>query len=162
MQIYADKILRLEKKRINGKAHPFDIIKSKDAVAIIPLLENKIVLERQYRVAVGKELYEIPAGHIEKGEKPENAAKRELQEETGYVAKRVEHIFSAYSSPGYLTEKLYFYIATGLIKGKSHKDIDEVIKTKVMPIDDAIKLIKEKKIIDMKTIAGILFFKNFE
>ncbi|MGC8671271.1 MAG: NUDIX hydrolase [Candidatus Micrarchaeia archaeon] len=155
--LYKNKILEVEQKKTKRLKKPFTIIKSKNAVAIIPLLGNKIVLEKQYRAAVGKFLYEIPAGKIEKGETPKEAAERELKEETGYEAGTIRHVFSGYSSPGYLTEKLDFYLAKNLKKGRTHRDSDEIISLRIVPISRALEMIKRHEIVDIKTIAAILF-----
>ncbi len=159
--LYKNEILALEQKRTKRLKKPFTIIKSKNAVAIIPLLGSKIVLEKQYRAAVGRFLYEIPAGKIEKGETPKEAALRELKEETGYEAGSISRVFSGYSSPGYLTEKLDFYLAKDLKKGRAHRDSDEIISLKLVPGSRAMEMIKRHEIVDIKTIAAILFCNAF-
>jgi len=161
MKVYEDRILSLNLVKLKGRDKKFDVIKSKNAVAILPILGKRVVLESQYRVATRSRLYEIPAGHIEKGETPKIAALRELKEETGYTAKRIRYMFSAYSSPGYLTEKLYFYLATDLEKGAPKREPNENISIRVMDLDTTLEKIKKKEITDMKTIAALEFYKLF-
>jgi ADP-ribose pyrophosphatase len=128
------------------------------SVVIIPIKDKKIILERQYRPVIGKWIYELPAGTIEKGESPEKCARRELAEETGYVAKKIKKVFVSYPSPGYSTELQHFFIATDLQKTKRHLMAHEVIKLKEVTPEEAVEMINKKKIIDGKTIQAILFY----
>ena len=158
--IYRNRILAVYKSE-KGR-YKFVKIKQKDYSVILPFLgADRIIVERQYRVVLGKELYEIPAGHIRYGESPIAAARRELAEETGYVAGSIKPMFRAYMEPGSMTSKATFVIATGLRKGPTHPDRDERIGTKVVSLDQAVRLIKSNKITDGKTIAAILYYKYF-
>ncbi|MGC8675984.1 MAG: NUDIX hydrolase [Candidatus Micrarchaeia archaeon] len=158
--IYKDKFLEFDKivaKRKKQLQSQFDVIKEKNAVVIIPFHNGKLVMERQYRQAIRKFIYELPAGHIEKGESAKHAAARELAEETGYRALDLRYLFSAYTSPGNLTEKEYFYLATKLKKGMPHKEPNEIIEVKEVNIEIAKSMLAKKELEDMKTIAGIEF-----
>jgi len=160
--IYKDKFVELDKEKVETekklKGMSFDVVKSPDAVAILPILGNSILLERQYRTAINAFIYEIPAGHIEKSETSKQAAARELMEETGYVAKEMRFMFGAYTSPGYSTEHIDFYVAKGFVKGKPKRERTEIIRVEKMELKKALKLIAENKITDIKTIAGILYY----
>jgi ADP-ribose pyrophosphatase len=142
----------------NGKLVKIHEIVHNGSVVIIPIKDNKIILERHYRPVIGKWVYELPAGTIEKGEAPEKCARRELVEETGYVAKKIKKIFVSYPSPGYSTELQHFFLATNLEKSEKHLMVDEVINLKEVTAEEAVEMIKKKKIIDGKTIQAILFY----
>ncbi|MGH9918440.1 MAG: NUDIX domain-containing protein [Nitrososphaerales archaeon] len=104
------------------------IIEHPGSVAVVPLLDDGgLVLIRQFRLAAGSVIWEIPAGHIERGEEPEACARRELEEETGYRAGKMESLFEAYLSPGSSTELMRFFLATHLKKGEQRTEEDEMI-----------------------------------
>jgi ADP-ribose pyrophosphatase len=145
---------------INGKKHSFFMVDKRSIAAILPVKgDGRIVLERQFRPPIGAYIYEIPAGHIDGKEKPSIAARRELEEETGYRAKRIKKLTVLYSSPGILNERIHLYLATGLGKGKRHLDPDESIALKVVSLDKALQMMKHGEIIDAKTVAAILYYK---
>ncbi len=130
-------------------------------VVMVPVISGKVLLERQYRAPLKKWIYELPAGRLEKGESSAIAAKRELLEETGYEATSAKYLFSSYSSPGITIEQLPVFLMTGLKKRKSYLDRDEVIKTKLYSVKELLKMVKNNKINDGKTIEGILFYTQF-
>lgn len=133
----------------------------KDVVVILPFIDkNTILIERQLRIPVGKILYEVPAGHIEKGENLKIAANRELEEETGYKAKKLKLLCSYYISPGVLTVREHVFVATDLIKGKMHRDKDEEIIVERMKLKKAIALIKSGKLMDAKSLLAIFYYLN--
>jgi ADP-ribose pyrophosphatase len=139
-----------------------DIVVEHNTVAILPITRKGYMLvELQYRPAIGKKIYEIPAGHMEKNEKPVDCARRELEEETGFKAGRLRQINYFYPSPGLLSKKEYFFIAEQLTKGKTSFDKHEDIITKEMSIPTDLKYIKSGKIVDAKTIIAILYYKHF-
>jgi len=139
--LYKGKILDLRKVEIkSGKEKIEKEIASFHfplSVGILPVIEkNKIILIKQYRTAAKRELWEIPAGFLKKNEKPKAGAKRELKEETGFSAKKLEKIAEFYFSPGYLRECMYLFRATGLKKGKQMLDEGEMIKeVKIFSLD---------------------------
>jgi ADP-ribose pyrophosphatase len=141
----------------NGRTTTRDIVDHPGAVAIVPLLDDsKIVLIRQFRYAAGKELLEIPAGTLEKGEKPDDCAVRELKEETGYEANSMRRLLSCYMAPGYSNEVIHLYVATGLKKGEKETEEDEEIAVEAIGFDEALRMIEENNIEDAKTIVGVL------
>ncbi|MGC8649291.1 MAG: NUDIX hydrolase, partial [Candidatus Micrarchaeia archaeon] len=114
---------------------------------------------RQYRPALSDYIYELPAGHIEKGEDPKAAVKRELKEETGYTAKTIKFMFESYPMIGISDVKSKYYIVEDLTPGNTNLEINEDIEIKLVSIDDVLKMIKNHKIKDQKTILAILFYK---
>lgn len=138
-----------------------EIVEHPGAVAVVALTDkNEIVLIRQFRKPTEKVLIEIPAGLFNKGEDLDAAASRELKEETGYSAGKIEHAVSIYTSPGYSTELLHIFIATGLKLGRQNYEQDEHIEVELMPIQKAEDMVKEGKIQDGKTIVGIYLAKK--
>ncbi len=122
--------------------------------------EPRVLLERQYRHAAGARLWELPAGSLEPHENKLAAAKRELMEETGYTARKWEKALSFYVSPGFLTESMQVYLAQGLTKGKAHPEEDERIAIRFFSLHQAVEMAVSGRIIDAKTIAGILWLEN--
>jgi ADP-ribose pyrophosphatase len=138
-----------------------DIVEYGEAVAMVAVdREGRFILERQFRHAAGKEMLEIPAGGIDPGEKPEAAACREMQEETGYFPRCVEHLTSFYSAPGYSTEVLHLFLAKDLVESRlTAEDSDEITLVRVSK-EEALTLIADGTIRDGKSIAGLLFYFN--
>jgi len=140
-----------------------EIVEHPGAVAIIPLLEpKKILVTRQYRMAAGKHLIEIPAGTLERGESPLLCAKRELVEETGYAARRIRRLFSCYLAPGYSTEKIHFFIATRLVPRKARQAEDERIALRTMDLQEGLRGIERGQIQDAKTICALYYLATHE
>ncbi len=147
---------------INNMSHNYFSVDKADVVAIIPITnDGKIILERQFRPAINKNIYEIPAGNIEVGETPRHAALRELEEETGYCAGKLIYIAKIYGSPGILNETQHLFLAKMLRKGERHLDLEEDIKIKAVSKRLAMKMILDKEINDAKTMAAILYLNAF-
>lgn len=161
--IYKGKILNLRKDKVtvkNGTSYR-EIIEHNGGAVTVPITKKgEIVLVKQYRKAAGRVLLEIPAGKIDPGEEPEHAAIRELREETGYRAGKVEHLIDIYPTPGYCEEILYIYFATDLESGETDFDENEAIDIVLIPFADAVSLVKSGEIMDAKTITGILLAEN--
>lgn len=145
----------------SGKVTIREIVEHRGAVAILPILkENKIVMLKQYRPAIGRWIYEIPAGTLEPGENPRECAERELEEETGYKAGKILKLFEMYLAPGYSTEKLHSFVAFDLNPGTYHPDLGEEIEVIEVSLEKAIQMIDLNEVMDAKTIATILYFVN--
>jgi len=153
--------VKLIKAKFGKKEIKKEVVLHKNSVGILPLIgKEKIVLVKQYRFPAKEELWEIPAGMLEKNEKPIKAAKRELKEETGFEAKKLLKIAEFYKSPGYNTEYMHLFKANQLKKGKQYLDEDELInRVKVFSLKEVLKMMKRKEIVDAKTIIGILLWK---
>jgi ADP-ribose pyrophosphatase len=134
-----------------------EIVVHPGAVCIVARPGNDdVILIRQYRHSTGGELLEIPAGGLDPGEDPLNAARRELEEETGYNASTIIPRASFWTTPGFTTEYMWLYEATGLEKTKTNPDEDEVIEVDIVKITDALQMIQDGRIRDAKTILGLL------
>jgi ADP-ribose pyrophosphatase len=163
-KIFAGKIINLRTEEVilpDGNTTTREIVEHPGAVAILPLLENRrILMVQQYRKTIEEITLEIPAGKVEPGENLYACVERELQEETGYSAKSCRQILSFYPTPGYSNEIIYLFLASKLIKKKMHPDSDEFLQPTSLTLKEAIKLIREGKIKDAKTIIAILILKS--
>jgi ADP-ribose pyrophosphatase len=159
-QIYDGRLVKLRVDRVvlqSGRETTREVVEHPDCVAIIALdAEDNVILVRQFRHAVAKELLEVPAGVIEPGEEPLKSALRELAEESGYMAGSIKCLGGFYSSPGYSTEFLHLFLATELKPGPSHGQEDEIIEVVPIPLKQVHRLITSGEIQDAKSIAGLL------
>lgn len=138
-----------------------EIVEHNGAVGIIAITpENKVILVKQFRKAIEKELWEIPAGKIEIGENPKDCAIRELKEETGYSAEKIKLIHKFYTSAGFSNQKIYIFLAENLILGEQNFDEDEIIEVKEFEMDEVYKMIQKNEIEDAKTSIGLLLIKE--
>ena len=158
--IYDGKIVHLRVDNVvlpDGKAAKREIVGHPGAVCIVPVRDDgTILLVRQFRLAAGQVLLEIPAGTRNSGEDPAACAARELEEETGYKAANLRPLFSSYLAPGYSTELIHAYLATGLTDGKTNPDEDENVELVALPIPEVERRILAGELQDAKTIAAIL------
>jgi ADP-ribose pyrophosphatase len=139
-----------------------EVVKTADAVVIVPVMDDgQIVLIQNYRWAPAQTLIELPAGAIDPGEIPQNAAGRELLEETGFLAQKVQPLGWFYMSPGILTEKMYAFVATGLMQSVARPDLGEEITPMPTPQKQVLKMIRDGEIRDSKTIAAMLMWERF-
>jgi ADP-ribose pyrophosphatase len=133
------------------------------AAVILPLLgDGRVVLIENQRVSVGRKLLELPAGTLEPEEAPEVCAARELEEETGYVAKTVRPLISFFASPGISTERMYAFVAEGLERTRQRLDPGELIEPVVLPFDVLLEKIRAGEVEDGKTIAVVLYYALIE
>jgi ADP-ribose pyrophosphatase len=147
-----------EEMTINGSKAIIERIIAPRVVMIIPFLKkDTILMEMSYRPAIRKYIFELPAGKVDRNERPIVAARRELIEETGYKSKQIHLLFRAYLSPGISTEVAYFYKATQLVKSQRHLEKHEVIELKPIKINKLLEMIRSNEIKDINTIAGILY-----
>ncbi len=145
----------------NHKIAKWDFIAHKGAAAIIPVTEDgNIIMVRQYRNAIERYTLEIPAGAVNSGENKEQAAIRECEEETGFKALGVKHLFDLYTTVAFCNENIGIYYTTKLIKGDQHLDEDEYVKVEVHPLDELIQMIFNGKIQDAKTMTALLAYKQ--
>jgi ADP-ribose pyrophosphatase len=138
-----------------------DVVRHSGSVVILAVDETshtaRVLLERQYRHAAGKFLYELPAGRIDEGENELKAAKRELLEETGYSARSWKRVLHFWASPGFVAEVMSIYLARDLRRGAAQPEDDEVIEINMFSLEKAVAMVMNGTIQDAKTIAGILW-----
>ncbi|MCL2485882.1 MAG: NUDIX hydrolase [Endomicrobia bacterium] len=145
----------------NGQSATREYLGHPGAAAVLPFLDkNNIVLVKQYRYPIDKITYEIPAGKLDKGETPIECIKRELEEETGLKAKRIEKLISFYPTTAFSNEILHIFAAFGLKKGKTNPDADEFISGEIIKFKEALDMVKSGEIMDSKTVIALLYFEN--
>lgn len=133
-----------ELQKRGGGTQRREVAEVADAVTILPLLDDgRVVMIRNRRFAVKETLLELPAGTIDSGEDPDPAAARELEEETGYRAAHLEKVTAFYTSPGFCTEFMHGYVATGLTPTQQNLDETEEIDVEPMPLDDVLQLARD-------------------
>jgi len=158
-RLYDGSILNLRVDEVeldDGRPTKREIIEHRGAAAIVPIVNGQnVVLVRQYRYAVSWELLEVPAGTLNRGEAPEECARRELEEETGYKCHEIKKILEFFVAPGYSTEKIHVYLAKGLTKSKMRTEQDEQIKVEKLPIAKALEKVRLGEIRDAKTICAL-------
>lgn len=132
------------------------------AAVILPLVDaDHVCLIRNHRVAVGETLIELPAGTLEPGEPPAATASRELCEETGYTAGKIQLLTSYYPSPGVMDERMYLFLATDLTPGPANLEAGEEIENLVVPMAQARQMVGSGEIQDGKTLAGLMWYWQF-
>jgi len=132
------------------------------SVVVMPVFPNgDVLMVRQYRHSAEQYLWELVAGRRDPGESPLSGAKRELLEETGYAARRYKQMLDVYPTPGFVRERMWIFVAEGLLEGKAQPEEDEHITARRFPLAKALKMIGTGKIHDAKSVAGILFYARF-
>jgi ADP-ribose pyrophosphatase len=158
--VFAGKILKVRLDRVllpDGREATREVVGHPGAVAIVPVTDDgKVILVRQYRYPVEKIMLEIPAGKLDKGEKPEDCALRELEEETGFVAKRLQKLTSYYTAPGFTDEILHVYLASDLVLKEQKLDGDEFIGVEYYSRAELKKLLADESVKDAKTLIGLM------
>ncbi|MEM6392037.1 MAG: NUDIX hydrolase [Planctomycetota bacterium] len=146
----------------NGEPHPREAAEVPDAVVVLPLLDNgDVVLIKNHRYILKTTLWELPAGCIEPGEDPAVCAARELEEEAGYRPTTVTPLTSFFPTPGFCTEQMHAYLATGLTPTAQSLDPTEAITPHPTPLEQTMNMIRTGEIEDAKTIAALLFYTTF-
>ena len=140
-----------------------EIVEHGDSVVVVPMTdEGEVVLVRQYRKAIERTLLEAPAGGLEEGESPEEAVARELQEETGYRAERLVRLGGFWTTPGFCTEYMHAYLATGLHPGTATPEEDERIQVERLPLTRALEMVRSGEIEDAKSVAALLLVAGLD
>lgn len=146
----------------DGTRHVREVVRHPGAVVILPLLDDgRVCFVRNYRVAVGQTLVELPAGTLESDEDPAQTALRELAEETGYRAGRMEHLITFCMSPGILDERMHLYLAESLQPGPTALEAGEDIQPLLCTWEDALEMARRGDIRDAKTLVGLLYYRTF-
>ena len=159
--VYEGTFLTLKRDKIllpNGNTSTREWIKHPGAICCIPILpDGKIALIKQYRYPVKKEMIEIPAGKLDQNEIPEQCALRELEEEIGYKANKLTLLANIHPAVGFTDEKMWLYLAEDLIETKQSLDTDEFLSLFPTKLEEAVEMVWEGEITDVKTIIGILW-----
>lgn len=169
-RVYTGRVLNLDIDQVrfpDGSSGELEIIRHPGASAVLPFLSDpagpdpQILLIKQYRYAAEDFLYEVPAGRLDPNETPLDCARRELLEETGCTAERVEPLYTFYTTPGFIDERIHGFIATGLTRGESKREADEFMTLETMTLSRSLELIQKGEIRDGKTTVLILFAAGF-
>lgn len=158
--VYQGRVVKLDLVTVelpNGETSLREIVTHPGAVAIVALDDmRRVLLVRQFRLAAGRVMLEIPAGTLEPNEAPIVCAERELQEETGYKPQKLEPLGGIFVAPGYTTEYIHLFLARDLVESRLEMDGDEFIEVVKLPFDDVLAKIDLGEIQDAKTITALL------
>ena len=169
-KVYKGKVISVDLDSVrfpNGETGELEMVRHPGASAVVPFLDPvesedpRVVLIRQYRYAAAGFVFEIPAGRLDRDESPETCAHRELREETGYSAGELIHLTTFYTTPGFTDERIHVFAATGLDAGEAQKESDEILDLAVMPLSEAVAMIRDGRLVDGKSMVGLLFARFF-
>jgi ADP-ribose pyrophosphatase len=169
-RLYTGKVLNLDLDSVrfpDGSTGELEMIRHPGASAVVPFLSDpdgvdpQVLLIRQFRYAAEGFLYEVPAGRLDAGEEPEACARRELREETGCTAERLERLFTMYTTPGFTDEKIHLFMAVGLTSGEAAREADEFVEVVPMTLSHALELIERGEIQDAKTALGLMYAAGY-
>ncbi len=160
--IYSGRVVKLRVDNVRlpgGRQTKREVVEHSDCVAIVAVdADDNVLLVRQFRKPVEKELLEIPAGCIEPGEEPVATVRREMREETGYLPRSIKRMGGFYSTPGFCTEYLHLYLATDLVPERLYASDTESIELVRVSLSQVAELINSGSICDAKSIAGLLLY----
>jgi len=162
-KIYDGTVIHLREDEVlcpSGNHSYREVVDHQGGVAILFIQNNKVCLIKQFRYAYEEEMLEIPAGKIEKNEDPLTTGLRELEEETGYVAKKATYLGGIYPSCGYTNEIIHLYLVTEATKKEVHFDEDENIDTYFFSLEEVLEMVKKGIIKDAKTICALQYYQN--
>lgn len=162
--VFKGKVIDVKRDDIlvsNGHKSIREVVEHSGGVVILAIKDNKILTVKQYRYPISNTSLELPAGKLEKGENPDFAAKRELEEETGFVAKNWTSLGYIYTSPGFCDEKLHLYLAQDLTFKKENPDEDEILENDRYTIQELLEMIDNGTINDSKTLCAILRARKY-
>jgi ADP-ribose pyrophosphatase len=158
------RVLRVRRERFrlpDGREAVLDAVRYRNVAVVVPLLSGgRVVLLRQFRPIVDAELWEVPAGTIEPGESPEACARRELREEAGYEAGRLEPLGEAWADPGLTDERMFLFAGRELAPAPRALDADEHIQVDVRPLAEAYRMIEAGEILDAGTLIALLRLRD--
>ena len=132
-----------------------EVVEHPGGVAIVPVTDGKVILISQFRIAIGREIVELPGGRLEDQEPPSDCARRELKEELGYQAHELVFVSSYYTGPGFTNERMHLFLAFRLERGESRLENDERIRVVEVPLDEVEAKLSSHEFIDARTIIGL-------
>jgi ADP-ribose pyrophosphatase len=159
--VYTGRIFSITVDRVrlpHGVEHDMELVRHPGSVVLLPVPRpGEVILVRQYRYAVGRELWELPAGSLKDGEDPAEAARRECHEEVGLVPQQLELVSTLWPTPGFCTERMFFYRCTDLVKpaAAAHQDEDEHVEPHTFSLDEVRQMVHTGEVADMKTVVGL-------
>lgn len=162
--IYSGKVISVDLDQVqfpDGSTGELEMIRHSGASAIVPILDvgkddPEILLIRQYRYAADSYMYEIPAGRLEPAETPEQCARRELREETGYSAAYIRLMTTIYTTPGFTNERIHIFVGENLTAGEADREPDEFLELHPIVLSRALVMVHAGEIVDGKTVIGLL------
>jgi ADP-ribose pyrophosphatase len=169
-RVYEGKIINVDKDKVrfpDGSVAELEMVRHPGASAVVPFLTDpgaddpQILLIKQFRHAADDFIYEIPAGKLDGGEEPLVCARRELLEETGCSAERIDHLYTFYTTPGFTDEVIHAFMATGLSRGDVAHEKDEFMSLETVTLSQALELIKTGVLKDGKSALAILYVAGF-
>lgn len=167
-KVYEGRIFSVVVEKVtlpNGHQADVEVIRHPGSVVIVPMTAaGEVILVRQYRHAIGRSMWELPAGSLKKGEDPREAAVRECHEEIGLIPSKVERLGAFFPTPGYCDEEMILFRATELREpgddDKAHPDEDEDLEPRAFSVPELVRMIESGEIIDLKTVAGISLIRT--
>jgi ADP-ribose pyrophosphatase len=173
-RLYSGRVLDLDRDTVrfpDGHTGQLEMIRHPGAAAVLPFLDDpaatadpRVVLIRQFRHAADGFIWEVPAGKLDPGEAahPERCAARELQEETGYTAGRLERLTTIYTTPGFIDERIHLFAAYELAEGDHEREADEFMEIHRLPWSRVLEMVRRGEIMDGKTLSTVLFVQCFQ
>lgn len=169
-RLYSGRIVNLDLDSVrfpDDSVGQLEMLRHAGAAAVVPFLDPpgsadpRVVLIRQFRHAANGYIWEVPAGRLDSGERPETCAARELEEETGMRALRLERLTTIYTTPGFTDERIHLFLAEGLEPGAEHREADEFMELHTLRWSDVMRQVERGEISDGKTLVSLLFVQGF-
>jgi ADP-ribose pyrophosphatase len=169
-RLYTGRIVNLDRDTIrfpDGSSGQLEMLRHPGASAVVPFLDPpgeadpRVLLIRQFRHAADGFIWEVPAGRLDPGESPEACAGRELEEETGMRARRLERLTTIHTTPGFTDERIHLFLAEGLESGTHHREADEFMELHTLRWSEVLRLAEAGEIVDGKTLVSLLFVQCF-
>ena len=169
-RVYSGKMIHVDLDTVrfpDGSTGELEMVRHPGASAVVPFLSDpagddpQLLLVKQYRYAAEGFIYEVPAGKLDDGEDPAVCAERELREETGCTAERMERLTTIFTTPGFTDERIHLFMATGLTHGDAAHEKDEFMSLETVPLSRALAMIRDGEISDAKSVVAILYAAGF-
>jgi ADP-ribose pyrophosphatase len=169
-RIYSGRIVNLDLDQVrfpNGSVGTLEMFRHPGASAVVPFLDDpgdpdpRVLLIRQFRHAADGFIWEVPAGRLDRDEAPEDCARRELEEETGMAAERLERLTTIYTTPGFTDERIHLFLARGLRPGTEHREADEFMELHQRRWGEVLEMMRRGEITDGKTMTCLMFVQCF-